>query len=214
MRCPINKARQLIRDAKSSDSFSYSKKRNSLRALSLKSKVWRLSNSKIYPEYRSDFCFLMNKRFSTLNEMVKLLRGIVVMMVVTQAKGRPYKNGAFRESLPYVMVYQTTFANKLGIKQSAVSKLVTYLSNIGWLRKTQQFTYLAVKNGDYEKAEEYSKTHFNCKLRQRCSSRHDGRMKSVSYNYYGQMGLGYQIPDSLREGFRHIIWTHQKYIKA
>ncbi len=210
LRCNLCKAQQLIDDAKSSPWFSYNKRRNSLRALSLKSKVVRFS--KRNQPYRSDFCFKYKKRYVSLSEMFKRLQGILSMMIVLQASGEPSKNGATKESHPYIMVYQKTIGNVLGISKGTVSKLMAYLSDIGWISKTKQAFYIVVKNGDYKKAEEYSQSHYNCKLMQRSSSRHDSRTKCVTYNYFGCFGLGYHVSDTMRSAFRHIIWTHSKRV--
>lgn len=212
LRCKVKVAERLIADAKKSGWFSYNSRRNSMRALSMKSEVVRIAKNN--KEYRSDFCFLMRKRYISLAELVKRLRGIIILMVILQAQGKQSPKGASAESLYYIMVYQNTFAQKLGLTQGTISKLIKYLTKIRWIEHTEQVFYKALTRADHEAAEEYRRNHHNCTLMQRSSSRYYCRTKSVTYNYFGCFGLGYRAADWTKEAFRHIIWTHSKRLNA
>lgn len=214
MRCTTPEAERLIEDAKQSEWFSFCKRKNSLRALSMKSQVEKLA--KINLSYRSDFCFLMTGEYVSLRDMVKRLRGVIIIMIIMQASGKPSLNGANKESLPYIMIYQMTFGNKLGLSQGAVSKLVTYLNKIGWLDKTTQaFRRIKeLRNSSEEEREEYRKNHHNCSLRKKTSSICYQKSKVVSHNYFSYYGLGYMASPRFDKCFRNRMWTHSKLKKA
>lgn len=214
MRCKINEAERLIADAKQSKWFSYNERRNSLRALSMKSLVEKLSrNNKVY---RSDFCFKMTGEYISLGEMVKRLRGVIVMLTIIQSSRGKSPSGAKQEIAPYIMVYQMTFGKKLGLTQGTVSKLVSYLSKIGWLNKTHQYfeKVSKLRNSSEEDRAEFKANHHNCNLSVRSSSRYYCRVKVTDYNYYRCYGIGYQAADRFEENFRHRIWTHSNLLKT
>lgn len=212
-RCDKPTAERLLREAKRSPWFYYNKRRNSLNALSMKSKGVYVASSG--NTYRSDFCYCMDKEYISLNEMVRRLRGIVIMMIIAQAHWEP-SNGALRETGTYVLIYQATFAKYLGLSCKSVCRLLQHLSSIGWVHKSQQFFYKLkdLKNASQEDVEEYEKKHHNCHLAVRKSSRYYGRTKSVDFNYYKCFGLGYFIDESFSKRFRNIMWTHFKRVNA
>lgn len=212
-KCDKTTAERLLTEAKRSPWFYYNKKNNSLNALSMKSKGVYVASSG--NTYRSDFCYCMDKEYISLNEMVRRLRGIVIMMIIAQACWEPSK-GASQETGTYVLIYQATFAKYLGLSCKSVCRLLQHLSSIGWVHKTQQFFYKLkkLKNATEEEIKEYEKKNNNCHLAVRKSSRYYGRTKSVDFNFYKCFGLGYSIDESFSRRFRTIMWTHSKRVNA
>ena len=166
-------------------------------------------------EYRSDFCYRMDLDYISLNEMVKRLRGIVIMMIIVQASREPLI-GAESETESFILIYQTTFAKYLGLSNKSVCRLLQHLSSIGWVHKTKQYFYKLkdLKNASKEKIEEYEKANHNCHLAERVSSRYYGRTKSVDFNYYKCFGLGYSIDESFSKRFRNIMWTNERRVNS
>lgn len=213
MKCDKPTAERLLRMAKNSTWFAYNYNRNSLNAKSMKSKrVIQLSNGY---SYRSDFCYCMSLEYISLNELVKRLRGIVIMMIVVQANREPLC-GAQEEIEGYIMVYQATFAKFLGLSCKSVCRLLQHLSEIGWVKKTKQFFCKIpdLKNAAEEEIKEYEKKNHDCHLAVRKSSRYYGRTKSVDFNYYRCFGLGYFVDESFSCRFKNIMWTYAKRINA
>ena len=213
LRCDKPTAERLLREAKRSRWFSYNIKRNSLNALSMKSKGVYVASSGI--TYRSDFCYCMDKEYISLNEMVKRLRGIVIMMIIVQANREP-SNGAKKDIESYALIYQATFAKYLGLSRKSVCRLVQHLSEIGWVRKTKQFFHKlkSLKNATSDEVEKYESEHHNCHLAVRESSKYYNRTKVVDFNYYKCFGLGYCLDESFSKRFRTIMWTHFRRVNS
>ena len=213
LRCDRPTAERLLRQAKRSKWFNYHAKRNSLNALSLKSKGIHVASSGNI--YRSDFCYCIDKEYISLNEMVRRLRGIVIMMIIVQANREPL-NGAKQDIEGYILVYQATFAKRLGLSCKSVCRLLQHLSKIGWIRKTKQFFFKlkSLKNASSDEVEKYEAEHNNCHLASRKSSRCYRRTKVVNFDYYKCFGLGYSVDESFSKRFRIIMWTHLKRVNA
>jgi hypothetical protein len=212
-KCDKPTSERLLSAAKQSIWFSFNQRNNSLRALSMKSQIEKYTEKGM--AYKSDFCFCMELDYISLNEMVKRLRGIVIMMIIVQAAREP-SSGAKSETESFILVYQTTFAKYLGLSNKSVCRLLQYLSSIGWINKTKQFFYKLknLKNATEEQIKEYEKNNFNCHLAVRKSSRYYGRTKSVNFNYYRCFGLGYSVDDSFSNRFKTIMWTHVTRLNA
>lgn len=211
--CDKPTSERLLSVAKKSPWFLYNKRRNSLRALTMKSQDKKYSENGF--EYRSDFCYRMDLDYISLNEMVKRLRGIVIMMIIVQASREPLI-GAESETESFILIYQTTFAKYLGLSNKSVCRLLQHLSSIGWVHKTKQYfcKLKDLKNASQEKIEEYEKANHNCHLSERISSRYYGRTKSVDFNYYRCFGLGYSIDESFSKRFRNIMWTNERRVNS
>lgn len=212
-KCDKPTSERLLCAAKHSSWFAYSSNKNSLRALSMKSR--NVKHAKSGMSYTSDLCYCMDLDYISLNEMVKRLRGIVIMMIIVQATREPSKR-AKSETESFILVYQATFAKYLGLSTKSVCRLLQHLSNIGWVDKTKQYFYKVkeLKNAPEEKIKEYEKKNQNCHLAVRESSRYYCRTKTVDFNYYKCFGLGYSVDDSFSRRFRTIMWTHKKRVNA
>lgn len=213
LRCDKPTAERLLREAKRSSWFCYNTKRKSLNAKSMKSKQVRVASSG--SSYCSDFCYCMDKEYISLNEMVRRLRGIVIMMIIAQANREP-SNRANQEIESYALIYQATFAKYLGLSCKSVCRLLQHLSEIGWIKKTQQYFFKlnSLKNASIDEVKKYESEHHNCHLAIKKSSRYYGRTKSVDFNYYKCFGLGYSLDGSFSKRFRTIMWTHYKRVNA
>lgn len=213
LRCDRPTAERLLIKAKISPWFCYNTKRKSLNAKSMKSKWNHVASSG--NSYRSDFCYCMDKEYISLNEMVKRLRGVVIMMIIVQANREP-SNGAKQEIESYALIYQATFAKYLGLSCKSVCRLLQHLSEIGWVRKTKQFFHKlkSMKNATSEEIEKYESEHHNCHLAVRKSSRYYRRTKTVDFNYFKCFGLGYCLDHSFSKRFRTIMWTHLNRVNA
>lgn len=213
LRCDRPTAERLLREAKRSEWFCYNSKRNSLNAKSMKSKWNYVASSG--NSYRSDFCYCMDKEYISLNEMVKRLRGIVIMMIIVQANREP-SNRASKDIESYILVYQATFAKYLGLSCKSVCRLLQHLSELRWIRKTKQYFHKlkSMKNASSDEIKKYESEHHNCHLAVRKSSRYYCRTKTVDFNYYKCFGLGYSLDESFSRRFRTIMWTHLKRINS
>jgi hypothetical protein len=213
LRCDKPTAERLLREAKRSRWFCYNSKRNSLNAKSMKSKWNYIASSG--NSYRSDFCYCMDREYISLNEMVKRLRGIVIMMIITQANREP-SHGANKDIESYALIYQTTFAKYLGLSCKSVCRLLQHLSKIGWVKKTKQFFHKlkSLKNATSDEVKKYESEHHDCHLASRESSRYYSRTKVVDFNYFKCFGLGYSLDESFSKRFRTIMWTHIKRVNS
>lgn len=213
LKCDAPTAKRLLNDAKNSSWFRYNERRNSLCATSLKSQVIRVASNNM--EYRSDLCYRMDREFLPLNEMVRRLRGIVIMLIIIQASREPSERPSEISGCA-IMIRQATFANYLGLSCKSVCLLLKHLADIGFIHKTTQYRkeIKELRNfaADDERIRKYNEEH-QCNLAPYKHSRYYCRMKSVDVRWYQCWSLGYSVDDCFSKKFRSIMWTHRSRTK-